>query len=44
VKVLAVRAGAATGIRRLATGAGPAPRNGSGAPGDDPLGHGNGRR
>jgi hypothetical protein len=49
VKVLAVRAGAATGIRRLATGAGQAPRNGSngsnGSGGaDDALGHGNGRR
>src|ERR1700722_17289570 len=44
VKVLAVRAGAATGIRRLATGAGPAPRNGSTVSGDDPLTRGNGRR
>jgi hypothetical protein len=44
VKVLAVRAGAATGIRRLATGTGPAPRNGKAGPGDDGLGHGNGRR
>lgn len=42
VKVLAVRAGAATGIRRLATG--PAPRNGNGRGADDGLSHGNGRR
>jgi hypothetical protein len=44
VKVLAVRAGAATGIRRLTTGAGPTAHNGRGASGDDAPVHGNGRR
>jgi hypothetical protein len=44
VKVLAVRAGAATGIRRLATGAGPSAHDGRGAPADDTPVHGNGRR